>query len=386
MADGAATEERDLSDTERASIASMQTRCVEIDEQLTTYATQLDSTRAYAALRSRLAPRDDEGNEGGNGRRAIENRAVPDSQIVRWGDAFVASAQFRSYDGHGSSGRVELPFEIQERAPIDLASAWNTGNPFVYVTPSPQISTPLLAAVNSVNTSGNTISVLTYPGAPPDAAVVPEGALKPEADYLPVEFTASLETLAHFKPITRQALEDIPHIQSIVENALRSGIATKIDKSICDNLGAAALEAVGAAVDLPSIRIGIATVQANGYPNANTVLLNPLDWAALDIAVMDSTGNGPTSARNFWGLRPIASSGVPAGTAYVGDFKAGVTLFKRGNASVYLTDSHADYFVRNILVVLAEARAISVVTEARALVEIGTGVLAADAQSAGKKA
>jgi HK97 family phage major capsid protein len=290
---------------------------------------------------------------------------------------FVESAQFRSYEGHGSSGRVDLPLgldELETRAPIDLASAWNTTNPLVYVPPPPQISTPLIGAVNSVTTSVNTISVLTYPGAPPDAAVVPEGTPKPEADYLPTEFTASLDTLAHWKPITRQALEDIPQIRSIVENALRAGIATKIDKTITDNLAAATLTAVGTTVDLDNIRIGIGTVQAAGYPNANTVLLNPTDWAALDIAVMGATSNGPQSAGNFWGLRPIASAGVPAGTAYVGDFKAGVTLFTRGSASVYLTDSHSDYFIRNILVVLAEARAKSVVTEARALVEIGTFV------------
>jgi hypothetical protein len=357
----------------------MQTRCAEIDGQLTTYSEQLESTRRYATLRAHLGTESE--GEGAEGEGAIQRRAprppAPPTPSARWGAMFVESAQFRSYEGHGSSGRVDLPLgldELETRAPIDLASAWNTTNPLVYVPPPPQISTPLIGAVNSVTTSVNTISVLTYPGAPPDAVVVPEGTPKPEADYLPTEFTASLDTLAHWKPITRQALEDIPQIRSIVENALRAGIATKIDKTITDNLAAATLTAVGTTVDLDNIRIGIGTVQAAGYPNANTVLLNPTDWAALDIAVMGATSNGPQSAGNFWGLRPIASAGVPAGTAYVGDFKAGVTLFTRGSASVYLTDSHSDYFIRNILVVLAEARAKSVVTEARALVEIGTFV------------
>ena len=48
--------------------------------------------------------------------------------------------------------------------------------------------------------------------------------------------------------------------------------------------------------------------------------------------------------------------GLAAGTTVVGDFKTAITLFDRGQTSVFVTDSHADFFLRNQLVILAEAR------------------------------
>ena len=60
---------------------------------------------------------------------------------------------------------------------------------------------------------------------------------------------------------------------------------------------------------------------------------------------------------------------ITAGTAYVGDFHAGATLFDRGVTNVFLSDSHASLFISNILVILAEARLKSAVTEPLALCE-----------------
>ena len=46
----------------------------------------------------------------------------------------------------------------------------------------------------------------------------------------------------------------------------------------------------------------------------------------------------------------------PAGTGYCGDFRE-LYLFDRQASTLYVTDSHSDLFLRNILVVLAEVRA-----------------------------
>ena len=46
-----------------------------------------------------------------------------------------------------------------------------------------------------------------------------------------------------------------------------------------------------------------------------------------------------------------------------------MTLFTRGTAQVYLTDSHADNFIRNVLLLLAETRGLAVVGEPAAIAE-----------------
>jgi hypothetical protein len=230
--------------------------------------------------------------------------------------------------------------------------------------------------VGHVSTNNSVVQWLVESGLYPDAAIVAEGALKPEANFTLDTETASLVTYAHHKGITRQALANIPMIQSIVENQLRGGIYQKLEKDVVQSLISATLTEVAqaSATDgsafLAAIRYAMGIVQGQGFPAGNTVLLNPADWAYLDVSVMHETTAGPVSPSGFWGLRPISSPGVPVGTAYVGDLKSGVTLFDRGQASVFMSDSHSDYFVRNILVILAEIEALPMVTQASALVRV----------------
>jgi HK97 family phage major capsid protein len=243
----------------------------------------------------------------------------------------------------------------------------------VWTPPAYTYSSPLLDVVGKVSTSSNAVSYVKWTPNPQAAAsVVAEGALKPEAAMTAAAQSVSLVTWAHWKEITRQALEDVPQIRSTVEGRLRQGLVRAIEDSIAANLIAATLPAVAAPAGsnlLTAIRMGVGTVQAAGYSNPNAVLLNPADYATLDILVMNGANGSPVTQSGFWGLKPIASTSVPLGTAWVGDFSAGVTLFTRGSAAIYLTDSHADNFIRNVLLLLAETRGLAVVGEPAAIAE-----------------
>ena len=61
---------------------------------------------------------------------------------------------------------------------------------------------------------------------------------------------------------------------------------------------------------LAAIRVGIGKVEAAGF-NPNAVALNPADYAALDVAVMNVANAVPTSQNTFWGMRPVAAGGDP---------------------------------------------------------------------------
>jgi Phage capsid family len=367
----AARDERDVTDTERTSLANWATRCAEIDGQLTEYNAQAESQRAYARLRSSLTLTDDDSAASTQlDRRSAQN----DAQQRSWGDLFVESAAFTNYLGAGVSQRVAVPFELEQRAPIGIGTFPAQGLPPYYWTP-PQYNyaSPLLDVIGKVTTSSNAVSYVQWTPNPQGAAsVVGEGLAKPEATMTATGVSVSLQTYAHYKEVTRQALEDVPQIRSIVEGRLRQGIVRALEDAVAAALVAATIPpatvALGGAL-LEAIRIGVGLVQSAGYANPNAVLLNPADFAALDIAVMNGTQQGPTRAGGFWGLTPIASNGVPAGTAYVGDFSVGVTLFSRGTTEVFLSDSHADNFIRNILLLLAETRALVTVPEPAALAE-----------------
>lgn len=347
----AATEGRDLTDSERTEAERIQTRAAEIDGSLSLFADSQESNRRYADLMGRIESR---------GQREAERTEAS----VSWGEVFTSSPECRSYRGRGTSGQVDVPFDTRALVTTADILPANIHRGFSPVQAVERF--PLLAAVYKETTSSGAVE-WTEIGFTSAAAVVAEGELKPEAGVTFTDKSEALDTLAHWVPITRQAAEDYPRLQSIIEGRLRNGLLKKIEADIATAIGAATLATATSDTLLKAIRVGIGDLESLGY-FANGVLLNPADYALLDIDAMGVTSEIARRGA-FWGLTPIASNGVAAGTAIVGDMDA-VTLFQRGSASVYMTDSHSDYFVRNKLVVLAETRVKSAVTEPAALVEV----------------
>ncbi|HSS09733.1 MAG TPA: phage major capsid protein [Acidimicrobiales bacterium] len=367
-AERAASEERDLTDTERASIKSWQERCAAIDVQLEEHKATIESQRSWSALRAKLDEPDPPATS--NPRR---NGSTSLPEVRSWGGAFTDSEEFRSYGGRGSSGQVQMPFGLFERAaadPIALADYGNLVSPFRWEPPVPTFRNPLLEVIGRQPVSVGSVEYFYFkPHPPSEAEVVAEGDEKPPAEFEIQEKAAALKTYAHWKAVTRQALEDYARIRTIVEDKLRGGLLRALESAVtADLLANTDIPDREAANLLEAIRGGVADVETNGY-TANAVALNPQDWAGLDIAVLAATFNGPVLGRTFWGLTPVAAPAIPSGTAYVGDFSTGITLFDRNVTNVFLSDSHADFFVRNLLIILAETRALAVVTEPLALVK-----------------
>lgn len=360
--DRVAEENRDPSDAESKQLEAWDARCKSLDGEIAGLEARLKGNAAFKSVIGRVAEADDKAE-----RRAAQTPAEP-ARPKSFGAAFIASDAFKNYKGRGTMEPVEFAGFLEQRAAIETgdldipAHQWD--GPRGYVT-----TTPLLSAIGREVVSSGTVEYITWGSADPVAGLVPEGELKPEAAIAPTPNALSLDTYAHWKAITRQALEDWPRISSIVEGKLRGGLASALETAASTVIQAAAWGAVEGADFSSGIRLGIGDVQAAGYaPNA--VLMNPADYADLDISASAGANNGPVSFGSFWGLRVIPVGALPAGTAYVGDFKEAVTWFDRNTASVYMTDSHSDYFIRNLLVVLAEQRSAFAATELEAAVKV----------------
>jgi len=385
MGDKALSDDRELTEAEKDRQRGWQERAAQLDSDIAEQNTYLQGQRSWAQLQDQLTTNADALDAVSSPATRQPGAALAVRQPCGWGDALTTSDAFRNYDGHGISGRVEVGSVLEARAPID--TTFVDTPPSIFAATPWKMTTPLLDSVGRETVSSGNVEWVIWPGSYPLAQVVAEGALKPEANFAPTVKSGALDTIAHDKGITRQALEDIPRIQQIVESALRGGVLAKLEALTADALTAdATIPVVDGGDDLlAGIRVALGNVQAAGYASANAILLNPADFASLDIAVMGATVAGPQLQNSFWGLRAIAVGAIPPGTAYVGDFKTGVTLFERGSTSLYMTDSHADYFLRNILIILAETRALAVVTEPNAIQKVTTTPeVAADAASAGK--
>ncbi len=100
-----------------------------------------------------------------------------------------------------------------------------------------------------------------------------------------------------------------------------------------------------------------------GRAVADAVVVHPNDSAEFDLLV-DSYGRyrigdpfayGP-GPKPIWDMARVESEAIDEGHALVGAFKLGATVLERQGITILTADQHANFFVRNLLVVLAEER------------------------------
>jgi HK97 family phage major capsid protein len=282
------------------------------------------------------------------------------------GELFTRSQQFAEYPGRGTSQRVELSTRA---LPLTLTGmAGGLPDKPKMVLPNVYGPAPLLDLIPTVSVAQNSLEIITWAKTAGGSAVVPEGTAKPSIEWAPTPATVTLDTIAVYTQLTRQLMEDAPAVRDMIDTELQADVARKLESEAAAALAAATLPTASGKDLLSAIRAGVGTVQAAGFM-PSVVLLNPADWADLDITVLGSTLLGPSVGSQFWGLRPVASVAQPAGTATVGDFTAGAMRLARNGISLYLTDSHADTFTKNIFTLLAETRSKTVVKRPAAFVE-----------------
>lgn len=353
-------------DPDDPTFRDLQTRAEQLDKRVGTLTSLMEQRSAADQLDGHFA----------KARQRQEQQRQEPVQARSMGAAFVDSAEFRAFQGRGTSSTFEFDLDpsIQTRAlPTglsDLVAAGFKGAPYQVDTSPPAAPTPLMDNITQIQVSGNSIEYVAFTKKAGGAAKVAEKAAKPSAEFGPTVTPGVLDNFAVYTQITRQLAEDFAAVRTIIDGELRRDVARAEEADAATVLAAAAAsipDVVNADL-LAGIRYGIGTVQAAGYTPTN-VLLNPADYAKLDVAVFASNATGPTVGASFWGITPIPSSAQAAGTAIVGDFRSAVHHYYRSAISLYVTDSHDVTFLANVLTLLAERRGKTVVVRPQALVE-----------------
>lgn len=245
-------------------------------------------------------------------------------------------------------------------------------------------------ALASMRTSGDAVTVLrenVFTNAAAEVAeatAVNEGA-KPESAITFTEETFNVRTVAHWVPITRQMLQDIPWMESYVDGRLRDGLERRVSDELINGNGTAPnisgiLDQSGLTVadntyfasnpvrdagtdnEQPNrIRRAKRLVQTTALARATFILANPADvetWDTLTTTDGEYLFGGPLlagSVGRMWGLPIYEDEYIAQGTSIVGDGSMAAVV-DRMDAQVYTADQHSDFFVRNIFVLLAEVR------------------------------
>jgi HK97 family phage major capsid protein len=210
------------------------------------------------------------------------------------------------------------------------------------------------------------------------AAGVPEATdssgtsgTKPESAIKLRKKSATVITIAHWLAATKRALSDAAQIRTLIDNFLTEGVEAEIERQVLSGDESSGEEFNGIlkttgvqsqAWDtnlLTTVRKAITTAQG-AAAQVTGVLMSPATDEALDLTQDGNQrfyGQGPFGAgpKTIWGVPRVVSHQAPDDTVILGDFRT-CTLWDREQASVTVSDSHADFFTRNLVAILAEAR------------------------------
>lgn len=182
----------------------------------------------------------------------------------------------------------------------------------------------------------------------------------------------TVKTIAVYMAATRRALADAAQIRGIIDQELRDDIAEELEDQMLNGNGVnpnftgifntpGILNQAFNTNILTTCRQAVTTIQVTGRSQPTAWLFNPTDWETVEL-LQDTNdryyGNGPFAQgpNRLWGYPVVISQFVPKTRALLADWRKAV-LWDRQRVSLYVTDSHEDWFVRNIIAILAEMRA-----------------------------
>lgn len=224
-------------------------------------------------------------------------------------------------------------------------------------------------------TDSNAIEYVKESGFQNSAAPVAETALKPQSDLSFTLVTTAVRTLAHWFLASKQVLSDIPLLQSYIDGRARYGLMYVEEAQLLagdgtgQNLlglipqatayGFATYSAVGD-TKIDRLRRAMLQVRIAEY-RASAFVLNPIDWADIELMKEDDGGYVWADPRinngqNLWGLPVVDTSAMASGKFMTGAFNMAAQTFDREDAAVEVSTEDSDNFRKNMVTILAEER------------------------------
>lgn len=308
------------------------------------------------------------------------------------GQSFIDSDEYKSLDGGRNGYTMNVPYNVKG----DLGGMWQRKDVYTTLpsgTPA-QFGTPQRDAIverahrvmrvrdlfNVQQTNTNLIEYFRVTGFTNNAATTSERSGSPETfgSYPQSTLTiagaqAPVRNIGHYEVAHRNVLDDEPAMRGIIDNELLYGLRLTEDDQILngDGLGSAltgitvtsgiSTQALGSDTRIDAIRKAITKI-ALAYYEATGMVVHPTDMEQIELEkdgdarhmLVSSIALG--SEARIWRLPVVESAALTVGTALVGSFGIGATLYDRMEGSIRISENHSDFFVKNAIAILAEER------------------------------
>jgi HK97 family phage major capsid protein len=241
----------------------------------------------------------------------------------------------------------------------------------------PILQRPLVVAdlIAPGTTDSNLISYMQETAFTNNAAAVAEGGVKPESALTFTAVQDPVRKIAHWLPVTEEMLEDVPQIRSYIDARLILGVQLEEDDELLNGSGVApellglrlrpnlaADIARGTDTNADAIFKQIMAIYASSFLMPTGIILNPANWAST-VLLKTTTGEyltggpfSPIQTPTMWGLPVAVTPAQPAAEGFVGAFRTASQIFRKGGIRVEASNSHQDFFIKNLVAIRAEER------------------------------
>lgn len=222
----------------------------------------------------------------------------------------------------------------------------------------------------------------TFTGEP---STIADGGLKPQLTGSYTRHTVNVEEIGAHVIVSEAMLDDEAALEAKINDQLVRRVAKVEEAQILNGDGTrpnlpgilndADIETITTAPAdiIDAILEAVVKIQTGTGEEefiADALVMNPTDWFNLRVLkdqagqylmggpAFGPYGNGALQlAPNPWGLKYLVrSAAIPAGTALVGAFKEGATVYRRKGITLKATDSHAETFTHDLVTLRAFER------------------------------
>lgn len=344
----------------------------------------------------------------------FDSAPAPRAESKSLGQMFLDSEEFKSLDNGRASANMQSAWDVDVaniggmwRKDIYAGAAPSTGD-FPWGSVEREGWVDRGRRLNRVRdlfpvqtTTASVIEFIRTGGFTNNAAPVGqrnEGntnfGLKPQSNLSWSAEQAPVRTIAHWEAAHRDILADEPRLRGMIDNELLYGLRLVEDAQILAGSGTGEeLQGIlntpgiqqyawsdGATTPVPDTKADAlrraATLAFLAYYEPSGVVLHPNDWEDIELtknlsgdyllAVSIALGG----EKRVWRMPVVDTPAIEEGTALVGAFGLGAQLYDRAQANIRISESHADLFIRNAIVVLAEERVALTVARPESFVEV----------------
>ena len=311
--------------------------------------------------------------------------------LTSWGEQFVKSERYGDFAGGNLNKlRVEVKNTLTG-ADANVAPDRRPG-----IVGGAFLPFSMESLLPATTTTSNAIEFTKEASFTNSSAEASEGAQKAESALTWSLVNMPVSTVAHWIKISKQLAADNAALAAYVDTRMRYGVNQKVDTQLVIGDGVApnisgtydtgnftahgytnaALTAISATFKkLILIRKIMADLYTAGFP-ADAIVLNPADWATIEIELF-TTAAGQTlynvnsvGQAFLFGLPVIQAIGMAADTLQVGRFSEAYMVYNREGVVVEMSDSDSDNFTKNLITLRAERR-LALATEKPAAVRGG---------------